>query len=193
MADSLGVFDLGVEMPDVLVLDTSAISVMLFEDQETHPDYTTFLARAVAENTVLVYCELLDLELAQVCMKEARRLHSGRRDRFVPAGRALIRETFARWRALYSATDSHRIPIGVPAQHDIVGSSVRDAAFRLIDLYGIDSYDATHAATAVLHAAPLLCADTGFAHLPQDLLTLITDSGLATKCRAIRAGATGPV
>ncbi len=53
MADSRGVFDLGVEMPDVLVLDTSAISVMLFEDQETHPDYTAFLARAVAENTVL--------------------------------------------------------------------------------------------------------------------------------------------
>ena len=49
MADSRGVFDLGVEMPDVLVLDTSAISVMLFEDQETHPDYTAFLARAVAE------------------------------------------------------------------------------------------------------------------------------------------------
>ena len=78
MADSRGVFDLGVEMPDVLVLDTSAISVMLFEDQETHPDYTAFLARAVAENTVLVYCELLDLELAQVCMKEARRLHRAR-------------------------------------------------------------------------------------------------------------------
>ena len=49
MADSRGVFDLGVEMPDVFVLDTSAISVMLFEDQETHPDYTAFLARAVAE------------------------------------------------------------------------------------------------------------------------------------------------
>ena len=127
MADSRGVFDLGVEMPDVLVLDTSAISVMLFEDQETHPDYTAFLARVVAENTVPVL--------------------------------------------LRTAGFGSR-----PGVHE-----------------GGDAACIAAAATAVLHAAPLLCADTGFAHLPEGLLMLITDSGRATKCRAIRAGATGPV
>lgn len=186
MADQRGVFDLHVEPPEVVVLDTSAVALVLFEDQQTHGEYADFLTRAVRVKTTLVYCEMLDLELAQVCVKAARFQHDGRRERFIPAGRTLIREVFGRWRALYSATDSQRVPVGPSEIPDVVGSPVRDAAFHLIEQYGLDSYDATHAATAVLFGAPLVCADKGFAHVPEEVLTIITDSTIAIECRTIR-------
>jgi predicted nucleic acid-binding protein len=186
VAEPRGVFDLLLEPPDVIVLDTSAVAVVLFEDQDAHAEYAQFLARAVQAGTTLVYCEMLDLELAQVCMKAARKEHDGRRERFVPAGRTLIRDVFGRWRALYSETGSLRVPVGPSERRDTVGSPVRDAAFHLIERYGIDSYDATHAATAVLFGAPLVCADNRFAHVPEEVLTMITDSARVVDCRAIR-------
>ncbi len=186
MPDEHGIVDLSIDPPEVVVLDTSAVCRVLFEDGAGHVDYREFLARAVGAGTTLAYCEMLDLELAQACVKAARRQHHGDRSRSVVAGRDLIREVFGRWRAIIGETDSRRVPIGPLERHDAVGSPVRDAAFHLIERYGLDSYDATHAATAILLGAPLLCADRGFAQVPEELLTLITDRSGARSFRRVR-------
>lgn len=53
------------------------------------------------------------------------------------------------------------------------------------------SYDAAHAATAMLLEAPLLTADVDFGHVPERMLTLITDSQRVPSCRRHRGGASG--
>lgn len=170
-----------------MVLDTSAIAVALLEDQGSHSEYAAFLLRAVENGTTFAYCELVDLELAQACSKRARAQHGGDRSLFVPEGRRLIADVFGRWRAILSQTQSVRMPLGVSDDPRVLGSPVRDAAFGLIERYGLDSYDATHAATAIILGAPIVCADRGFAYAPGELLTIITDSAGAEECRRVRA------
>jgi len=187
LPDRRGVLDLSTDPPEILALDTSVVAVVLFRDQPAHAAYAAFLLRAVAAGTTLAYGELLDLELAQVCMRYAREQHGGDRERFVPAGRKLIAEVFASWRELYSQTRSLRVPLGPWERPDMIGSPVREAAFRLMARYGLDSYDATHAATALVLGAPLLTADKGFAYVPESQLTLITHAPDAKAFRAVRA------
>lgn len=183
-----GVHDLRVDPPALIVVDTSAVAVALLEDQPAHAEYTSFLLRAIAGGTTVAYCELLDLELAQLCSKRARAMHSGDRSRFVADGRRLIADVFARWRQLLSQTPSIRMPLGLSENPTIPGSPVRDTAFGLIERFGVDSYDATHAATAILLGAPLVCADRGFAFIPAGLLEIITDDAGAAECRRRRSG-----
>jgi hypothetical protein len=133
LPDHRGVLDLSTDPPETLALDTSVVAVVLFQDQPAHAAYADFLLRAVAAETTLAYGELLDLELAQVCMRHAREQHSGERRRFVPAGRKLIAEVFAAWRDLYSQTRSVRVPLGPWERPDTIGSPVREAAFRLME------------------------------------------------------------
>lgn len=190
MAEDRGVFQLAVAPPEIVVLDTSAIAVALLEDQPTHGEYTAFLLRAVSAGTTLAYCELVDLELAQVCSKRAREQSGGDRAKFVPRGRALIADVFERWRSVLSQTPSLRLPLGLSDDPSVLGSPVRDAAFRLIERYGLDSYDATHAATAIILGAPLVCADIGFAYAPEQLLPIITDSQKVDECRRRRVTTT---
>lgn len=94
---------------------------------------------------------------------------------------------FARWRETLAQTSSARIPLG-PIDGGGEGSPVRDMAFTLIEDCPIRSYDAAHAASALLVDAPLVCRDVGFADVPADLLTLITDSTRVGSCRSRRAG-----
>ena len=77
---------------------------MVFGDQLGHDAYLDFLARAVDAQTKLIYSELLDLELAQVCVKAARGRHDGRRQASIRTGKQLIRDVFERWNILISPT-----------------------------------------------------------------------------------------
>ena len=168
------------------------------QDQPGHEEYTNFLARTVRARSTIAYGELLDLELAQTCVKLARaRIEAARgsaEDRKLEAitlGQRLLTDVFSRWRDLISLTDSVRIPIGAPERAGEFGSPVRDTAFLLIEQFGINSYDATHAATAMRLGAPLLCADAGFADIPADYLTLFTGSRILDRCRKSRAESHG--
>lgn len=50
--------------------------------------------------------------------------------------------------------------------------------------YGLASYDALHAASAVAAGAQaIVTTDTGFAHLPSSLLTIYTDHSRLASCR----------
>ncbi len=54
--------------------------------------------------------------------------------------------------------------------------------------YGIASYDAAHAASAIAAGAEaIVTTDTGFALLPSSLLTIYTDRSRVASCRRKRA------
>ncbi len=54
--------------------------------------------------------------------------------------------------------------------------------------YGIASYDAAHAASAIAAGAEtMVTTDTGFALMPASLLTVYTDRSRLASCRKKRA------
>lgn len=192
MPDDRAVLPLSGPPPPVVVLDTSAVICALLEDQPQHEEHTRFLERAVAAGTTLVYCDLLDFELADASMTIAlKRRHGGTwfrhrgEEASFAAARSLMREVFSRWRDTIAQTSSARLPLG-PIDRQGDGSPVRDRAFTLLEAYPIRSYDAAHAGTAVLVGAPLVCRDVGFAHVPAAVLTVITDSTRIGPCRKAR-------
>jgi hypothetical protein len=192
--DGLGVVPLAAPPPSVVVLDTSAVVCGLIGDQAQHEEYADFLERAMAAGTAFVYCDLLDFELADVAMTIALKRRHGRawfRHRGEAesrvAARDLMREVFVDWRKTCARTSSARLPLG-PIPDAGEESPVRDRAFELLEAYPIRSYDAAHAGVAMLIDAPLVCRDVGFAALPADVLTLITDSTRIGACRRVRGG-----
>lgn len=194
MPDDLGVVPLSAPPPSVVVLDTSAVVCALLGDQPQHQEYADFFERAIAAGTAFVYCDLLDFELAEVAMNVALKRRHGRAwfpHRYEPenvvAARDLLRDVFADWRATLARTSSARLPLG-PTADGGVGSPVRDRAFQLIERYAIRSYDAAHAATAMLVDAPLVCRDVGFAWVSADELTVMTDASRLKSCRDVRRG-----
>lgn len=53
--------------------------------------------------------------------------------------------------------------------------------------FGLGSYDAVHAATALYSQVPaILTVDTGFAVMPQSSLTIYTNATRLARCRAMR-------
>ena len=61
-----------------------------------------------------------------------------------------------------------------------------DASALMAD-YGLASYDAVHAASAIAaRAEAIATTDTGFALLPASLLRVYTDRSRVTACRALR-------
>jgi predicted nucleic acid-binding protein len=64
---------------------------------------------------------------------------------------------------------------------------VADSAPQIMTKYGLASYDAIHAASAVAAGAETMATtDTGFALLPASLLTVYTDRSRLASCRRKR-------
>ncbi len=83
----------------------------------------------------------------------------------------------ARQEVLLAPVDHVSVPVGLIA---------RDAALLMTD-YGVASYDAVHAATAIAAGAEaIVTLDTGFGLLPQPLLTIYTDRSRLASCRRKR-------
>jgi predicted nucleic acid-binding protein len=92
------------------------------------------------------------------------------------AGR-LLNDTISRYETVLRSIDHIPVPIA-----DTAG-----AARRLMTGYGLASYDAVHAASAVLaDAGAIVTIDTGFAFLPPSLLTVYTDCSRLASCRSKR-------
>lgn len=183
-----GISDLGhLLLPEVIVLDTSAVVEALLDDQPHHDDYAEFLERAIAADATLAYCGLLDLELAEACITiTLRRAHRGRwrahrRDgRALRPARRLMHDVFRRWHRMIDSARSARIPL----------ADVQDLAIALMHSHPLLSYDAAHAATAVMLDAPLLCLDGDFARVPEHRLQLLTDGSRLRRFRTLRQGTT---
>jgi predicted nucleic acid-binding protein len=89
----------------------------------------------------------------------------------------LLDDAISRYETLLLRVDHFPVPVG-----DTAG-----AARSLMADYGLASYDAVHAASAAAAGAEaIVTLDTGFALLPQSLLTIYTDRSRLVSCRSKR-------
>ena len=152
--------------------------------QPLHAQCSAFLTRIVDSGVTVITSDLLTVELAEaafaIALKERWagkwRAHrtDGRARR--PATR-LLNDTISRYETLLFSIDHFPVPLG----------DITSVAKTFMTGYGIASYDAVHAASAIAASAgTIVTIDTGFALLPASLLTLYTDSSRLASCRQKR-------
>jgi predicted nucleic acid-binding protein len=128
-----------------------------------------------------VTSELLEVELAEavfaITLKE-RWGRSWRQHRTDGRTRRRARSALAAATTRYELLRSSQTHISVPV------GQVTSAAATLMTDYGLASYDAVHAASAIAASAEtIVTTDTGFALLPGSLLAIHTDRSRLTSCR----------
>ena len=171
-------------LPDRVALDTSFLVEALLETQPHHHSCAGFLARLVETRVPLVTSELVAVELAEavcaiaIAQRWGRRWRQHRTDgRARRPARRLLAELQARLDQATAPTDHLTVPIGI----------VTTDATELMLAYGLASYDAVHAATAIAAGADSIATtDTSFALLPASMLTVYTDRTRLTNCRSKR-------
>lgn len=182
-----GVFPLedpGLLLPRLVGLDTSFVVEVLIETQPLHAVSADFFERLAQAGTTVVTSDLLEVELAEAAFAIALKQRWGRRwrahrtdGRARRPARRLLADVAARSELLFSTLDRISIPLG----------RVAPASAALMTDYGLASYDAVHAATALAAGADaIVTLDTGFALLPARQLTIHTDRSRLASCRAKR-------
>lgn len=171
--------------PELVTLDSSFAVNALLSAEDHHAAARAYLERLADSDTFLVFNHLLELELREVAFraplieafpKDWRRRRHDRRT--LRRARRLIKSTMSAWEELLTAF-GHAI-----VQVDAVYDRVPD----LMDRYGLQSYDAVHAATAEMYGTgEIVTTDVGFAAVPEDRLTLYVNTGRMGRCRALRA------
>lgn len=159
--------------PEAVVLDSSVVAEFLLPSQAEHAQCVSLFEKLVVRQTAVVFNRLLEVELDQVLFNAAMRdQHPGKDLRWIRAdGRVrrratrLLQQGRTKWDGLLDSLPWLRVEV----------QEVSDDATTLIGRYGLESYDAVHAATllaAGLH--DLVTRDSDFAYLPQHLATLHT-------------------
>lgn len=181
---SRGVFAIEEEellLPDPIALDTSFVVEALIATQPLHAVCRAFLDRIDLSGVSITTSDLLSVELAEaafaIALKERwgsswrRHRTDGRARR--RAGR-LLDDTVARYETVLASKDHIPVPVG----------DATNGARSFMTAYGLASYDALHAASAVAAGAKaIVTIDTGFAFLPSAALTVYTDRSRITSCR----------
>lgn len=172
-------------LPDPIALDTSFVVEALIATQPLHAVCSSFLTRIDDSGVSVATSDLLPFELAEAAFAIALKERWGgtwRRHR--PDGRArrpaarLLNDTISRYETLLLSIDHFPVPLADTAS--VARSFMTD--------YGIASYDAAHAASAIAaEAEAIVTLDTGFALLPASLLTVYTDRSRLASCRQKRA------
>ncbi len=171
-------------LPDPIALDTSFIVEALLSTQPLHAVCDAFLTRIGDSGITVVTSDLLAVELAETAFAIALKERWGRRWRgHRTDGRArrpathLLNDTISRYETLLLSIDHFPVPLADTAS----------VARNLMTSYGIASYDAIHAASAIAtDAEATVTLDTGFALLPASVLTLYTDRSRLASCRKKR-------
>lgn len=170
------------------MLDTNVVAEMLLPDEPEHVMCDAVIRRFAAEGTIVVFSRILELELWEVVFNHALKRAVARRDRRHRrfdhdvrrlAGAALTRvESY--WHELLGTLDWRCVEV----------EDVADAVPDLMRAYGLQSYDAVHAATLLASGVTdLVSRDAGFAVLlPEDATVHTTTSRLSrTRARRRRA------
>jgi predicted nucleic acid-binding protein len=171
-------------LPDPIALDTSFVVEALLATQPLHGVCDAFLKRIFDSGVTVVTSDLLTVELAEAifatAMKERWRgkWRAHRTDgRSRPRAGRLMNDTISRYQALLVPVGHTPVPLG----------DITTAATTFMTDYGLASYDAAHAATALVAGAEtIVTLDTGFALLPASLLTVYTDRSRLASCRKKR-------
>jgi predicted nucleic acid-binding protein len=178
------------EPPEAVVLDTNVVAEALLEREAEHVACDAVLRRLVEAETVVVFNRLLELELWEVIYEHAlRRAVPGRDrrlrrfDREVRSGPATALERAqALWNELLDDLTWQRVEI----------REVADAVPDLMRSYGLQSYDAVHAATLLASGVTdMVTRDAGFAVLMPEDATLHTTRRRLSRTRARRRHSCG--
>jgi predicted nucleic acid-binding protein len=186
-AATRGVFaieDPALILPERVALDTSLVVRALLETQPLHEECAGFLERLVEAGVTLVSSELLEIELAEAAFGIAlaeRWGRSWRRHRTDGRTRHRARRLLADVRSRYE------LLLASAEYVDVALGSIAEDVPVLMAEFGLASYDAVHAASAIAAGAEAIATtDTGFAALPASLLAIYTDRSRLTACRGLR-------
>jgi predicted nucleic acid-binding protein len=171
-------------LPDLVALDTSFVVEALIPTEPLHAQCDAFLTRIFDSGITIMTSELLRAELAEAsfanAMKErwAGKWRAHRADgRSRPRAGRLMSNTLARYDDLLESLPHISVRPG----------QVADSAPEIMTKYGLASYDAIHAASAIAAGAEtMVTTDTGFALMPASLLSVYTDQNRVASCRKKR-------
>jgi predicted nucleic acid-binding protein len=171
-------------LPETIALDTSFVVEALLPTEPLHSVCDAFLTRIVDSGVIVVTSDLLAAELAEAtfanAMKErwAGKWRAHRTDgRSRPRAARRMNDTISRYETLLLSIDHFPVPLG----------DITTAATKFMADYGIASYDAIHAASAIgAGAQAIVTLDTGFALLPATELSVYTDRSRLASCRKKR-------
>jgi predicted nucleic acid-binding protein len=177
--------DGSVALPERVVLDTSFIFEALVTTQSSHVPCSAYLVRLAENGTAVFYNRLLEMELAETSFKYAlldrwgskrwrRMRHDGRAR---PRAARFMHGVLSAWRDVLDGTPQQRVDL----------ESVADRVPGLVERYGLGSYDAVHAATAIdTGVGRIVALDIGFASVPERQLAVYTDRTRVGSCRRYR-------
>jgi predicted nucleic acid-binding protein len=186
-AATRGVF--AIEEPEFLLresvaLDTSFVVEALIDTQSLHSVCRPFFLRLIESGVSIATSDLLPIELAEavfaITLKERwgsrwRKHRTDGRARRRTARR--LNDAISRYETLLLSAYHSSVPL----------NDISSAARSLMADYGLASYDAVHAASAIAAGAEaMVTLDTGFALLPASLLTIYTDRSRLASCRGKR-------
>ena len=171
-------------LPDPIALDTSFVVEALIATQPLHGVCSPFLTRIFESGVSVATSDLRRVELAEaafaIALKERwagqwRRHRTDGRSR--PRAGRLLNHTLIRYDKMLGSLTHISIPLG----------DITTVAATFMTEYGIASYDAAHAASAIAAGAEaIVTIDTAFALLPSSLLTVYTDRSRLASCRSKR-------
>ena len=176
------------EPPDAVVVDTNVVAEALLRREPEHDACDELFQRLVQARTVVVFSRLLEAELWEVVFNHAVRTHTGRRDtrhlryrRDVRhAAGVVLDRAIHDWTELLEALDWQCVEL----------DEVADAVPDLMRAYGLQSYDAVHAATLLASGVTdMVTRDAGVAVLMPEDATLHTTRRRLSRTRARRRDA----
>ncbi len=166
------------------MLDTSFVVEALIPSQPAHAASEVFLNRLAQQPSTICFNNLLEMELAEVAFRIALTDRFGvngwrmaRRDgRARRRARRLMEDALEAWQDVLAAFSYVRVGL----------EEVEPAVPQLMSAFGLKSYDAVHAATALYVGVEAIVAlDSDFAALP-DSIALYTTPGRMATCRERR-------
>jgi predicted nucleic acid-binding protein len=171
--------------PAAVVLDTNVVAEALLEDEPEYSACNSLLERLGTEGTLVVFNRLLELELWEVVFNHAlgrvMRRKEIRHRRFTVDGRrdaaTALDRARRRWGEILGFLDWQRVEL----------RDVADAVRDLMRNYGLQSYDAVHAATLLASGATnIVTRDADFTVLLAEDATIHTTASRLASTRARR-------
>ena len=153
--------------------------------QPLHAAAVNFLVRLATEDVRIRFSSMLELELAETAFQLAlKENHPKDWKRFRHDGRARRRAS----RLMTGVEDAWETVLTYFEHLRFDVEDVIEDVPSLMSAYGLASYDAVHAATA-LRTDPvgIVTTDVGFCALPATNTAIFTDSSRVARCRELRA------
>ncbi len=178
------------EPPEAVVLDTSVVAETLLQDEPEHPVCDALMSCLATAKVTVVFNRLLELELWEVVFNHALKRELPHRDqrhrRFQRASRkgamAAVTRAECDWQDLLETLDWQCVEL-----HEVA-----DAVPDLMRAYGLQSYDAVHAATLLTSGVTdMVTRDAGFAVLMPEDATLHTTRRRLSRTRPRRRDVCG--